>query len=103
MRNPAAQGRADQNHVELATLYEELGCSVVNTYHVGGGFPDVVVGLVTITELVEIKMPGGEKTPAQRTFHRDWRGSKVRIVRTREDVIEHVQEIRRRVSKGVWS
>jgi hypothetical protein len=99
-RNPAERGRADQNHVELAKVYEDMGCSVVNTFHVGGGYPDANIGLVGITELVEFKMPDGEKTPAQKTFHRDWRGSKVRIIRCRDDVIEHVQEIRRRVAGG---
>lgn len=99
MRNPAAQGRADANHVELAGVYEQLGCSVVNTYHVGGGYPDVNVGLVGITELVEIKMPDGEPTPAQVTFHRDWRGSRIVVVRTMDDVIAHVKAIRAQVAR----
>lgn len=99
MRNPAAQGRADANHVELAAVYEELFCSVVNTYHVGGGFPDAVIGCGGLSALVEFKMPDGRKTPAQETFHKTWRGSKVEIIRTREDVIAHVQRIRSRFSK----
>lgn len=100
MRNPAAQGRADANHVALSDLYRALHCSVVNTYHVGGGFPDAVIGCGGITALVEFKMPDGDKTPAQKTFHKEWRGSKVEIVRTSEDVINHVQRIRSRFSQG---
>lgn len=100
MRNPAAQGRADQNHVELAKVYEDLGCSVVNTYHVGGGFGDAVIGVVGVNEIIEIKTLDGEKTPAQVRFHRDWRGSPVVIVRTMDDVIAHVKAIRRRVWRG---
>lgn len=99
MRNPAAQGRADANHAELAAVYEELFCSVVNTYHVGGGFPDAVIGCGGLTALVEFKMADGKKTPAQETFHKIWRGSKVWIIRCREDVIDHVKWMRERFSR----
>lgn len=95
-RNPAAKGAPDANHAQVALWYEQLFCSVVDTHEVGGGFGDLVVGVAGITELVEVKTEDGELLPSQKTFHRDWRGSKVVIVRTREDVINHAQSMRRR-------
>jgi hypothetical protein len=100
-RNAAAQGRPDANHAEVVGWYEELYCSVVDTHGQGFGFPDLVVGVAGITELVEVKTEAGQLEPSQIRFQRDWRGSKVRVVRTRADVILHVQTIRERVSRGL--
>lgn len=96
MRNPAAQGRPDANHAEIVRQYETLFCSVRDTHAVGGGFPDLVVGIAGVTELVEIKTTDGELLPSQVTFNRDWRGRRVRVVRSVQDVIDHVIEIRGR-------
>lgn len=96
VRNPASQGKWDSNHAALSLVYEELYCSVVPTTGIGHGFPDAVVGIMGRTELVEFKTEDGELRPAQVTFHRDWRGSKVRTIRTRADVIAHVQEMAKR-------
>lgn len=100
MRNAARLGERDANHSELSAVYEQCYCSVKDTSMVGGGFPDAVIGCAGRTELVEFKTADGTLTPPQQTFTRDWRGSSVRIVRTREDVIEHVQCIRERVARG---
>jgi hypothetical protein len=97
-RYPAAQGERDVNHAELAKVYEELFCSVIDTHALGFGFPDLVVGFAGQTELVEVKTEKGKATPAQERFTRDWRGSKVRIVRNRQEVVEHVLEVRRRAA-----
>lgn len=93
----AAMGNRDANHIELTKLYEQLGCTVVDTHGVGFGFPDAVVGLVGVTELVEFKTEDGQPNTAQERFSRDWRGSRVRIVRSAADVLAHVSEVRRRV------
>jgi hypothetical protein len=93
-RMPAAQGERDANHAELAKVYEEMFCSIVDTSGVGFGFPDAVAGVMGRTELVEFKTQGGELNAAQKRFTRDWRGSLVRVVRNREDVIKHVQDMR---------
>jgi hypothetical protein len=100
VRRPAAQGRPDRNHAEVKGWYEKLYCSVVDTHEVGGGFGDLVVGIAGHTDIVEVKTESGHLEPAQVTFHRDWRGSKVVIVRTQADVINHVQNVRERVSRG---
>jgi hypothetical protein len=101
MRNPAAQGKRDANHADIAAWYEELYCNVLDLSHVGFGCPDVGIACGGRLELVEIKTEDGELNAAQKRFAAEWRGPKIRIARTREDVIAHVQDIRRRVAKGV--
>jgi hypothetical protein len=100
MRNPAAKGLPDENHADVVGWYEELFCSVVDTHALGFGFPDLVVGIAGRTELVEVKTEDGQLEASQVRFIRDWRGSKVTVVRTREDVINHVQRVRGRASRS---
>lgn len=100
MRNPAAQGRADKNHSEVRGWYEELFCSVVDLHGVGGGCPDLLVGFAGRSELVEVKTEHGQLEPSQVTFGKTWRGSKITVVRTHADVINHVQNVRERISRG---
>jgi|HubBroStandDraft_5_1064220.scaffolds.fasta_scaffold21057_5 hypothetical protein len=100
MRNPAAQGRPDSNHSEVVGWYEELYCSVVDTHELGGGMGDLLVGIAGVNDIVEVKTDGGQLLPSQVTFHRDWRGRKPIVIRTQADVINHVQQVRERVSRG---
>lgn len=100
MRNPAAQGRADSNQSEIKGWYEELFCSVLDLHSIGFGCPDLLVGLAGVTELVEVKTEEGQLRPSQLRFQHDWRGKKVVVVRTHSDVINHVQNVRERVSRG---
>jgi hypothetical protein len=94
MRNPAAQGRPDANHADVVKWYQDCFCSVVDTHKLGFGFPDLVIGCAGLTELAEIKTEDGELLPSQRTFVKSWRGSKVTVIRTQDDVIAHVQRMR---------
>lgn len=98
MRNPAAQGRRDANHADVTQWYEQMFCNVIDYSHVGFGHPDLGIACAGRFELSEVKTEDGELNAAQKRFHRDWRGPKIPIVRTREDVIAHVQDIRRRVA-----
>ena len=84
----------DLNHGEIAKAYEAMFCSVIDLHKVGFGCPDLLIGCAGISALVEVKTDAGELGAAQRTFVRDWRGGKVRIVRSPEDAIEHVKSIR---------
>lgn len=97
VKNQQGRGLKDANHDELVADYRATGCSVFETNGVGFGFPDLVIGCSGRTELVELKSDEGDLNPGQRAFVRDWRGSKVRIVRTRDDVLDHVRWIRARV------
>lgn len=94
MRNPAAQGRPDANQSMVVKWYEELFVSVVLLDKVGSGCPDLMIGCAGLTELAEVKTEDGELLPTQLRFARDWRGSKVRLIRDQQDVIEHVTRMR---------
>jgi hypothetical protein len=100
VRNPARQGKPDSNHAEIAGYYEALYCSVFDSHECGLGFPDLVVGVAGVTCLVEIKSEDGELRASQNLFIRSWRGAKPVVVRTQADVINHVQGVRERVSRG---
>jgi len=73
-----------------------LGFSVVSLADVGGGVPDLLVGVGAHNYLFELKDPvqppsGRVLTADQRTFFRDWAGQ-VRKVTTTEEIVEVVTE-----------
>ncbi len=92
--------KADSNHSEIVGFYEELYCSVLDLHKVGGGCPDLLIGCAGRSELVEVKPEAGQLRANQITFNKTWRGNKVMLVHTRADVVNHVAEIRERVSRG---
>lgn len=91
--------RRDANHGEITEAFEALGCTVHDTHEVGGGFPDIVVGLVGVNVLVEIKTANGKLEGSQIGFIERWRGCKPYIVQTHADVIALVAFIRRQAQK----
>lgn len=90
-------GKRDGNHSAVVGWYRQLGCSVAETHDAGLGVPDLFVGCTGITDPVEVKTADGKLLPSQQTFVLSWRGSSTRIVRTQDEVIAHVQDMRRRV------
>lgn len=86
-------GRRDANHQEVKDTFLGLGCSVADTADVGGGFPDLVVGIAGVTTLVEVKTLDGSHTPEQERFYAEWRGSHY-TVRSRDQAIDLVQSVR---------
>jgi hypothetical protein len=99
VRNPAIQGRRDANHADITIWYQQLFCNVIDYSHVGFGHPDLGIACSGRLELAEVKTEDGELNAAQKLFAAVWRGPKIPIIRTREDVINHVQDIRRRVAR----
>lgn len=89
-------GKADANHADVKGWYRELGCTVADTKDAGLGVPDLFCGCAGITDPVEVKTEDGKLLPSQQTFILAWRGSTTRIVRTQDDVIAHVHDMRRR-------
>lgn len=83
--------RRDANHAALTKALEALGCSVLDTAHIGiPGAPDVVVGAIGGTHLVEFKNPESRYGRAglndnQQAFARDWRGGPLYAVSTPEE------------------
>ena len=72
----------DANHGLIKKAFEQCGCTVVDLFRVGKGAPDLLVGICGIDQLVEVKSDGGVLSEGQEEFHRAWRGSKPRVVRT---------------------
>jgi len=93
-------GRRDANHALIAETFRALGCSVFDTADVGGGFPDLVVGVAGVNLLVEVKTMTGEHTPDQQTFYQDWRGSHYTI-RTRDQAIALIQSVRKSIKASI--
>lgn len=89
-------GKPDANHGQVKGWYRELGCTVADTKDAGLGVPDLFIGCVGITDPVEVKTEEGDLLPSQKTFIAGWRGSQVAVVRTHDDVIKHVQLMRKR-------
>jgi hypothetical protein len=92
--------RVDANHAEIRETYRRLGCSVADTFTLGKGFPDLVVAKFGITDLVEVK-DGSKPASARKLtddeikFHNAW-FAKVWIIKSVEDVLAHVEDIKRR-------
>jgi hypothetical protein len=89
----------DAIHDDVVRWYEQLYCSVVDAHTLGGGFGDLIIGCAGRTEVAEAKSEHGQLEPSQITFNKTWRGSKIVVVRTQADVLNHVANIRERVSR----
>ena len=90
----AYRGHHDRNHAELAKVFQDLGCSVADTSAAGFGFPDITLGSVGVTSLIEVKDSDGRLSASQERFIRDWRGGRIVVVH-----VAHVQALRR-ASRG---
>ena len=98
---PRVKGRLieaprDANQSERVREYEQLGCIVIDLGSIGMGCPDLLIGCAGVTDLAEVKMPDEDLLPSQQTFNARWRGSRAWLVRTLDDVIAHVKDMRRR-------
>lgn len=87
-------GKVDANQTEIVRQLRLLGCSVVSTASIGGGFPDVVVGYRGRNYLFEIKILEGVRNPkpAKLTsdeveFMASWKGQ-VHIATCLDDVLK---------------
>ena len=65
----------DTNHKEIVGLFKKMGCSVLDLAAVGGGCPDILVGLNGKTMLVEIKSKNGKLNNKQIEFSKNWKGN----------------------------
>ena len=71
----------DANQHDIVNALRAAGASVTSLASVGGGCPDLLVGIRDKTTVIEVK--DGTKPPSKRKltepeadWHRDWRGSK---------------------------
>ncbi len=91
--------RKDDNQNDITEALIAMGCDVHDASAVGGGFPDLVVGIRGCNILVECK-DGGKSpsrrqlTPEQQIFHTAWRGP-VHVVETVDEAIDLINRYRR--------
>lgn len=83
--------KKDANHKEIVDALERVGVGVIDTSHVGGGFPDLICGRRGQNHLVEIKNPNTSYgrnglNDLQTLFADTWRGESVFILETLDDV-----------------
>jgi Holliday junction resolvase len=101
MASAIRKARKDDNHDELVSVFERLGCTVAQMHACGvSGFPDIAVGALGRTWLVELKNPESRYGRAglndnQSAFARDWRGGRIYVATNADDVIALVQHWRR--------
>lgn len=97
------RGRKDANHDVIAQTFRDLGCSVIDTHRLGHrGFPDLVLGVAGETLVVEVKNPTntyGRKglSKSQLEFEQTWRGPPIQIIRSRDEAIAFVTQVRKRL------
>lgn len=98
---PRRANRRDGTQPEIVQAFEQLGCTVVDLSGVGiAGLPDLAVGAVGVTHLVEVKDRAtayGRKglSSGQSAFARDWRGGRVWVVHDALEAAALVQNWRR--------
>ena len=97
----SAFAKRDSNHDALVKVYQSLHCGVIDTHAMGFGFPDLLVHFSGYCAPVEIKSEDGALEASQERFIRDWKGPKIEIVRTPEEVIAHVQRVRAMKARGL--
>ena len=88
-------GRVDANQSRIVAALRRLGCSVAITSQVGQGLPDLLVGYMGRTILMELKdgtrAPSDRKlTGAEAYFLGHWRGGPAVVVSSEEEAIAAV-------------
>ena len=82
----------DANQAEIVAALRSIGAFVQPLHQVGGGVPDLLVGIGGRTLLIEVKdgnkpPSARELTPDQEDWHAGWRGGPVYVVTDVGDAI----------------
>jgi hypothetical protein len=90
--------KKDANNSVIVKALQDMGVSVIDTAHVGCGFPDLVLGYANCTLLLEIKNPktsygrkGLNKNQIQ--WKKDWMGGPYAMVDSVEAAIRAVETL----------
>lgn len=88
-------GRTDSNQQCIVAALRKLGASVVSTSQVGNGLPDLLVGWMGQTILLEVK--DGARPPSERKLTADeayflehWKGGPAVVVKDEQEAINAV-------------
>lgn len=94
-----ATGHRDANHKPITDVFERCGCTVIDLSGVGDGVPDLLIGVLGRTFLVEVK--DGSKPPSRRRLRKTqkgfalvWGGSPVHVVETVQQAWDLAQLMR---------
>ena len=90
--------KTDANQAAIIAAMRQAGASVQPLHAVGGGVPDLLVGIARRCYVVEIKdgskPPSARKlTPAQQEWHAAWKGG-VHVITDVEQAVAWVQSMR---------
>ena len=88
----------DENHLTIVNALRAMGCTV-ETVTGTEGCPDLIVGAFGIDQLAEVKPMAREKArrelrPSQVEWHARWRGRRPVVLRTIDDCVALVSELR---------
>jgi Holliday junction resolvase len=86
--------KRDAIHNQVVDVFRKMGMSVYDAAHAGNGFPDIVVGTLGSTYLVELKTGKAPLRPNQVAFAASWRGSQVVVLRSVTNAIDWAVGIR---------
>jgi hypothetical protein len=87
-------GKVDLNQKSIVKFLRQWpGTTIHSTASLGGGFPDIILGIHGRTVPIEIKGAKGKLTPQQQAWHRAWTGTPVVIVRSLTDALKLLQNI----------
>lgn len=83
--------KVDANQPEIVAALRKAGASVTLLSQVGGGCPDLLVGIAGVNLLMEVKdgskpLSARKLTPDQVEWHQSWRGQSV-VVSSVEEAI----------------
>lgn len=85
--------KTDENHTRIANAFRSCGASVHSVHRVGEGFPDLAVGYMGFTWLVEVKTETGTLNPAEYKWHNEWKGHAV-VVKTAGEAVRWIERWR---------
>lgn len=80
----AKRAKPDAVAVQIVARLRELGAAVhyIESAYGKAGIPDLIVGWLGVTYLLELKSPGGRLSDAQEKFRQTWTGGPILTVRT---------------------
>lgn len=81
------RGNTDANQKQIVKDLRSAGYSVISLHGVGSGVPDLLIADSQKYWLVEIKVPGGRLSATQEDFMLRWRGPKIHICTSTEEVL----------------
>lgn len=87
--------KVDANQGAIVKAFRDLGASVDLLHTVGGGVPDLAVGVSGLTVLVEVKTDGGRLEESQLDYLESYQGD-ARVIRTIEGAAILVNQLRHR-------